>query len=68
MKQSATLPICKQKGSGSGPYQILIIISLVDYKLAGPLKLWNGPPNFSRRGPEDPIVCKPGHISVYIYI
>jgi len=41
----------------------LLLISLVDYKLAGPPKLWNGPPNFSRRGPEDPIICKPGYIS-----
>ena len=31
-----------------------INLSLVDYKLAGPPKLWNGPQTFSRRGPEDP--------------
>ena len=34
---------------GQGP-----IYSLVDYKLAGALKLCNGSPNFSRRVPEDP--------------
>ena len=42
-----------------------ILITLVDYKLAGPPKLSNGPPNFSRRGPEDPIIWKPGYISAY---
>ena len=49
-KQFACFSTCE----GSGPYRILI--SLVDYKLAGPPKLSNGPPNFSRRGPEDPII------------
>ena len=56
-KQFACFSTCE----GSGPYRILI--SLVDYKLSGPPKLSNGPPNFSRRGPEDPIIWKPGYIS-----
>ena len=58
-KQFACFSTCE----GSGPYWILI--SLVDYKLAGLPKLCNGPPNFSRRGPEDPIIWKPGYISAF---
>ena len=49
-KQFASFSTCE----GTGPYCILI--SHVDYKLAGPPKLSNGPPKFSRRGPEDPII------------
>jgi len=56
-KQFACFSTCE----GSGPYRILL--SLVDYKLAGPPKLSNGPPNFSRRV-EHPITWKPGYISV----
>ena len=56
---------CFSTCEGSGPLHRMLI-SLVDYKLAGPPKLSNGPPNFSRRGPEDPIIWKPGYISAYL--
>ena len=54
-----------QPAQGSGLHGISM--SLVDYKSAGPPKLCNRPPNFSRRGPEDPQIWKPGYTSIKAY-